>query len=149
MKVCAYVGASLDSLCVFSHFGKRAGFDGNTCPFFSPGVPSATNLIQGGSGKGGLGQGPGIRQAFSSAQWLSTHYWRWCSTASSQNLGSEGWVWTGSVPVKCVFPLLPASAALPQRGAVLQQEGSMQALCLWWGSRPAPHRGPGCFRSAA
>ena len=64
LKVCPYVGASLDSLCVLSPFGKRAGFDGNTCPFFPPGVPSATNLIQGGSGKGGARAGAGYQAGF-------------------------------------------------------------------------------------
>lgn len=72
LKVCPYVGASLGTLCVLSHFGKRAGFDGNMCTFFAWGMPSATTLIEGGSERKGLGQEPGIRQAFSSAQWLST-----------------------------------------------------------------------------
>ena len=64
LKVCPYVGASLYSLCVLSHFGRRAGFDVNTSPFFPQGVLSATTLVEGGAGDGGARAGARCKAGF-------------------------------------------------------------------------------------
>lgn len=113
----------LYSVCMSSAFGWRAGSDMSTCHDFLQGVLAAISLVAGTSGDGGSK----ARARYEPESLL-------CSVANTTLFGMGvgpkllerkpcSSCPTDSILSKCVLSSHTALAPLPQRGAVLEQEG--------------------------
>ena len=88
----------------------------------------------------GLRQKANVKRGFPSVQWLSPPYWGLGQISGCWNRSPEGWVWSTSVPLKCVFfcfpaqsPLAPEKSSAGARGnGVGTEQGSGHRV--WYGS---------------
>ena len=88
----------------------------------------------------GLRQKADVKRGFCSVQWLSPPYWGLGQISGCWNRSPEGWVWSTSVPLKCVFfcfpaqsPLAPEKSSAGARGnGVGTEQGSGHRV--WYGS---------------
>ena len=119
-KGCPCVGASQYSLLVPSGFLGRAGSDVSMSHISPKGMLAVITLV----GAGAAGARARARCARVSSLFSGSHHlmgWSWSPRCWSRN--TEGWTLATFTPFKCVVSLLSESAALSQKGAMLEQDG--------------------------
>ena len=93
-------------------------------------VLAAIILVGGGAGDGGARAGASYEAGVPLCSVAVTVLWGQSQALSCWSRNSEVQVQTNSVPFKCVLLSLPAPARVPQRGAMLKQEGPVWALSM-------------------